>query len=134
MAEATLVDMQLQEGRRLIDRLAQEGVVVTAAAWVREAENGDWYLYLVTPLVEEAGGKRAAYHRVNEVIGALQENGFGMDPFAKKVIGPADPLAQDLIAHRAGRPGGPPTPFRGSRLGELAVDEAYIYPPPPSAA
>ena len=132
MAEATLVETQLKEGQRLIDRLTQEGVAVTAAAWVKESESGDWYLYLATPLVAEDGGKRPAYHRVNMVIREMQNEGFGMDPSAKKVIGPHDPIAQDLMANRDGRPGGPPTPFRGSRLGDLAVEEAYIYPPPPT--
>ncbi len=132
MAEATLVDGQLKEGQRLIDRLAREGVPVTAAAWVKESESGDWYLYLATPLVGEGGGKRAAYHRVNEVIRAMQQEGFGMDPFAKKVVGPNDPLARDLVAYRDGRPGGPATPFRGSRLGDLAIEEAYIYPRSPT--
>ncbi len=132
MAEATLVDMRLKEGQRLLDRLAQGGVVVIAAAWVNESESGDWYLYLATPLVGEGGGKRAAYHRVNEVIRAMQDEGFAMDPFAKKVIAPTDPIARDLVAHREGRPGGPPAAFRGSRLGDLAVEEAYIYPRPPT--
>jgi hypothetical protein len=132
MAEATLVNMQLTEGQRLIDRLAQNEVAVTAAAWVKESESGDWYLYLATPLVGEGGGKKAAYHRVNEVIREMQEEGFGMDPFAKKVIGPNDPIAKDLLTHRVGRPGGSPTTFRGNRLGDLAVEEAYIYPRPPA--
>jgi hypothetical protein len=132
MAEATLVDMELKEGQRLIDRLAQEGVVVTAAAWVKESESDDWYLYIVTPLVGEEGEKRTAYHRVNEVIREMQEEGFGMDPFAKKTIGPNDPIAKDLIAHREGRPGGSPIPFRGSRLGDLDIEEAYIYPRSPT--
>jgi hypothetical protein len=57
MGDATLVDMQLKEGQRLIDRLAQEGIAVTAAAWLKESESGDWYLYLATPLVSEGGGK-----------------------------------------------------------------------------
>jgi hypothetical protein len=105
---------------------------VTAAAWVKESESGDWYLYLATPLVTESGGKRPAYHRVNAVIRELQKEGFGMEPFAKKVIGPHDPLARDLVANRVGWPGGLPTPFRGSRLGNLAVEEAYIYPRPPT--
>jgi hypothetical protein len=106
---------------------------VTAAAWVKESESGDWYLYLVTPLVTESGGKKPAYHRVNAVIRELQKEGFGMDPFAKKVIGPHDPMARDLVAHRSGPPGGPPTPFRGSRLGGLQVEAAYIYPAPATA-
>jgi hypothetical protein len=132
MAQATLVEMQINEGQRLIDRLVQEGVDVTAAAWVKESESGDWYLYLVTPLVGADGATRPAYHRVNTVIREMQKEGFGMDPFAKKVIGPHDPIARDMVANRGGRPGGPPTPFRGSRLGDLGVEEAYIYPPPPT--
>lgn len=132
MAQATLVEMQLREGQRLIDRLVQAEVPVPAAAWVKESESGDWYLYLATPLVREGGRKRPAYHRVNTVIREMQKEGFGMDPFEKKVIGPHDPIAKDMVAHRRGRPAGPPTSFRGSRLGELAVEEAYIYPPPPT--
>ena len=132
MAQATLVEMQLQEGQRLIDRLIKEGVAVTAAAWVKETESGDWYLYLATPLVTEDGGKRPAYHRVNAVILEMQREGFAMDPIEKKVIGPHDPIAKDIVANRSSGPTGPPTPFRGSRLGDLAVDEAYIYPRPPT--
>ena len=56
----------------------------------------------------------------------MQKEGFGMDPFEKKVIGPHDPIAKDMVTNR-GRPGRPPTPFRGSRLGDLGVEEAYIY-------
>lgn len=130
MAQATLVEMQINEGQRLIDRLAQEGIAVTAAAWVKESDSGDWYLYLVTPLVGEDGATRPAYRRVNAVIREMQKEGFGMDPFEKKVIGPHDSIAKDMVANRGGRPGGPSTPFRGSRLGDLAVEEAYIYPPP----
>jgi hypothetical protein len=37
--------------------------------------------------------------------------------FAKKMIGPHDPIAADLVANRDGRPGGPPTPFRGAGSG-----------------
>src|SRR5438445_9734835 len=132
MAQATLVEMQLQEGQRLIDRLIKEGVAVTAAAWVKETESGDWYLYLATPLVTEDGGKRPAYHRVNAVILEMQREGFAMDPIEKKVIGPHDPIAKDIVANRSSGPTGPPTPFRGSRLGDLEVDEAYIYPRPPT--
>ncbi len=134
MAQATLVDLEIREGQRLIDRLVQAGVAVAAAAWVKESESGDWYLYLVTPLVPEGGGKKQAYHRVNAVIRELQKEGFGMDPFAKKVIGLHDPIARDMEANRNGRPGGPPRPFRGSQLGNLRIEEAYIYPRPATAS
>ena len=56
-------------------------------------------MYLATPLVTDDGGTTAAYHRVNEAIRELQKEGFGMDPFAKKVIGPHDPIAAGLVAN-----------------------------------
>jgi hypothetical protein len=130
MGEVTLVDTYLKEGQRLVDRLNQEGVAVVAAAWVKETESGDWYLYLATPLVTERGGKLAAYHRVNQVIRALEEEGFAMEPDAKKVVGLHDPMVRDMMANRQSRPGGRPVLFRGARLGDLAIEEAYIYPPP----
>jgi hypothetical protein len=129
MAQATLVGMQITEGQRLIERLPREGIPVTAAAWVKENDSGDWYLYIATPLVGEDGATRSAYGPVNTVLRKMQDEGFGLDFFDKKLLGPQDPVTRDIVAHRRGRPGGPPTPFRGAQLGDLAVDEAYIYPP-----
>jgi hypothetical protein len=130
MAQASLVETQIRDGETLLERLAHEGIAVNAAGWVKESENGDWYLYLATPLVGEDGARRPAYRGVNTVIRKMEEEGFGMDPFAIKVIGPHDPIARDMAAHREARPAGPPRRFRGNRLGELAFEEAYIYPPP----
>jgi hypothetical protein len=123
--------MQLVDGQTLIDRLTYEGIAVTAGAWVKESESGDWYLYLATPLVSADGGTRPAYRRINTVIRKMEKEGFGMDLLAIKVIGPHDPIATDMLAHRAG-PARTPTRFRGSRLGNLDIDEAYVYAPPPT--
>src|SRR5258706_9057638 len=125
MAQTALVEMQIREGQTLLERLAHEGITVTAASWVKESDTGDWYLYLATPLVGEDRATRAAYGRVNAVIRKMEEEGFRIDPFGKKLIGPHDPIARDMTAHRKARPGGAPTLFQGSRLGELYIDEAY---------
>jgi hypothetical protein len=129
MDQAALVEMQVRDGQRLVERLAREGVAVTAAAWVKETESGQWYLYLATPLVSEDGAKRAAYRRVNAVIREMQPEGFELDPFVIKVIRPHDPTATDILAHGGSRAGRTATWFQGSRLGALAVEAAYIYPP-----
>jgi hypothetical protein len=129
MDQGPLVAMQLEDGQRLLDRLAAEGVEVTAAFWAKESEYGEWYLYLVTPLVGENGVTRAAYRRVIAVTDALRRQGFEFDPFEVKAIGPSDPIAKAAVAARDRSPGRRLTRFRGSRLGELDVEEAYIYPP-----
>lgn len=130
MAQATLVEMQIKDGQRLLDQLTKEGVAIPAAGWVKENESGQWYFYIATPLVSKDGGKRPAYRRVNNVVREMQKEGFWIDPFEIKVIGPHDLIAKDMLAHRVSRPTRIPTRFEGARLGELAVDEAYIYPPP----
>lgn len=130
MDQATLVETQIQDGQRLLDRLTREGVAVTAACWVKESDSGDWYLYLATPLVGEDGATRAAYHQVNTVIRAMQTEGVWIE-LEKKVIAPHDPIARDVVAYRDLRPTRTGMWFRGSRLGELAVEAAYIYPTTP---
>jgi hypothetical protein len=121
--------MQIRDGQRLLERLSREGVAATAAAWVNESESGWWFLYLATPLVRKDGATTPAYGRLLEVIGEMEKEGFELDPFEIKVIGPHDPIARDIVAHR-GRLGALGSRwFRGARLGELAVEVAYLYPP-----
>jgi hypothetical protein len=128
MAQTSLVEMQIQQGQQLVDRLAVEGIPVTAAGWVKESESGAWFLYLATPLVGTDGAKKPAYSRVNAVIRDMQKEGIWLD-LEKKVIGLNNPIAKDMAAHRDSRlPARIPTWFRGARLGELPVEEAYIYP------
>ena len=136
MAQATLVEMQIRDAQRLIDRLVGEGIPVTAAGWLKETESGDWYLYLATPFVGPEEGKTAAYHRVNAVVRELQKGEFWVDPFEIKAIGPHDPVAKDMVAHRthaAHRGSRIPTRFGGYRLGDLPIEEAFIYPVPESS-
>lgn len=133
MAQTTLVEMQMSEAQRLIDRLNRDGVDVIAAAWVKEEESGDWYLYLATPLVTEDKGTPPAYRRLNSLVRAMQEEGFGLDPFEIKMIGPHNPTAQAIVANRGPRACGPPRRFAGARLGELAVEQAWIYPTRPAS-
>jgi len=128
MAQATLVEMQIDDGQRLIQELSKQGVVVSAAGWVRENESGQWYFYIATPLVSKEGGKRPAYKRVNSIIRELQEEGFWIDPFEIKLISPDDPITKDLMANRRSGSTRIPTRFNGARLGDLAIDEAFIYP------
>jgi hypothetical protein len=131
MDQRPLVEMQIAEGRHLLDRLAGEGVAVTAAGWVKESEGGPWFLYLVTPLVSEEGPKRPAYRRVNEVIRQMPQF-LWVHPMEIKVVGPDSSVGKamrDLIKRY---PGAPLIPYRDASLGGLSIEGAYIYPPSPA--
>lgn len=127
MDQGPLVELQIEDGRRLLDHLIAEGVPVTAAGWIKEAENGGWLLYIATPLVPEGGGRRAAYRRVNEVIRGMQEPWPYF--FAIRVIHPNHPIARAIAEIQGRYPGRRGIRYGGGSLGDLRVEGAYIYPP-----
>ena len=79
MDQVTLVDEQKKDGLKLAERLAQQGFEVTAAFWLRTSEDGQWFLYFASPVVDSEG-KREAYRRVLPVIRQMPQP-FWVDPF-----------------------------------------------------
>lgn len=128
------LDEQIRNGQKLIEQLNREGILVPAAAWVKECERWQWYLYLVTSLVGQDGATKRAYQRVTAVVRRLQGEGVWIDPFQLKVISPTDPAGEAIIAVGRQYRGGQVTAYGGASLGRLSIDGAYVYPPLPAGA
>jgi hypothetical protein len=127
MAEDTLVEMEIEDGKKLVEGLARAGFDVTAAFWVKTSEEGVWFLYIASREVDTRG-LPAAYR---EFHAAFKRIGGGwVDPFRVKLIGAGNPIALDVLAIRRRFAGRVPTRYRGPRLGHMSIDEAYIYPAP----
>ena len=56
MDQGPLVSEQIEDGKRLLQRLAEDGATITAACWLKESESGRWYLYVASSLVGKGGG------------------------------------------------------------------------------
>ena len=126
MDQSTLVDNQILDGRRFVERFAADGNLVQAAFWVKTAEEGIWFLYIVTDLVDREG-PAAAYRAVEASMQKLGESWVSSSEI--KVVGPGNPVARDLLATMARHPGRFSTRFGGKTLGSMAVEQIYIYPP-----
>jgi hypothetical protein len=131
MDQEILVREMIEEGKRLLERLVAEGVPVTAACWVKESENERWYLYIATPLVPEDGVTRQAYMRINTVLRQL-EGSFEFDPFRIRAFAASSPVAEAILALYKHHPRRGPIRYRDYRLGDVSVEDAYIYPPMPA--
>ena len=127
MAEIPLVSEQIDDGRRLIARLMQEGFRVTAAAWVKESNRPRWYLYLASPDADR-GGPREGYRDIAEAMEQMPPP-FSVGPFQVKLIGATDPVARAIEAFRDRFPGRNGMWFDGDMLGEREIDSAYVYGP-----
>lgn len=124
MDQVPLVNEQIEDARRLLECLAQEGFAVTAACWGIDDDADYWRLYLVSPVVE-ADGKRKAYLRTHAVIREMMKTGFCIDPYTIQLVRPSTPLAEAVLAAQRRNPGGPPVRYNGVSL-TVAIKQATV--------
>jgi hypothetical protein len=143
MGSDALVMDELDNGRKLIEQLIQDGFDIHLAFWVKETYAGQWFLYLASPMVESPG-PTAAYRLVLPIVDRMPE--LGIDPFSIKLVGLNDSMT--TAARKALRspasdhpPGTRPvrtnqgmSRYDGSSLGGVDIDGAFIYPPYQPAA
>lgn len=129
-----LVTDQIDDGKKFVAALVGAGFPVTASAWIKADGDGQWYLYIASPVVDKQGETKA-YRRIHPIIFNMPPP-FCVEPFGVKLIKTTSRLAKDLVAIREDHPGKYPAWFRGVGLGGLSIEGAYIYPvidAPPSA-
>jgi hypothetical protein len=129
----SLVKDLLDGGRRFLEELSRLAFEVTAAFWLKLSEDGKWYFYLVSPVVD-AEGLIQAYQRLHPLVRAMPQP-CSIDPLDITLIGPSNPIARDVLAFqaRAPRPRVSPFRWRGTWLGSKSIEGAYLYSLPVSA-
>ena len=125
MDTITLVDELIDDGRKLIDRLIKEKIPVLMACWVKPVEDDRWSLYIATPLVNEKGAG-PAYREVYRVLRSL--GNMWVTDSDISLVGRDDPITKDVLDIKRRFPGRMPTRSRRPQLGNLAVEETYVYP------
>jgi hypothetical protein len=131
MDSDALVEKGTNDGQKLITQLVHEGFDVTAAAWVKETEEGQWFLYVVSKEVDVAG-LRAAYRRAQTIMRQMSDP-LWIDRFELKLFSPASSVGTDLLdllhTYVTGKS---PVHSRRSKLGDVPIDELILYPSPSS--
>jgi hypothetical protein len=129
MDKGLLVDKPVALGQNLLVQLALDGFPIAVALWVKSGEEGLWRLYIASPRVDPAkpGGAYQALYASLSRLSAPK-----VDFSEIKLIPAGHPIARDAL-ELLGRcsEGYPIRLFKGS-LGDLVVEEAYIYPPRPA--
>jgi hypothetical protein len=126
MDSNTLVDQQVEDGRKLITTLRSEGFPVVAAGWLQESDGGQWFLYIASPEVD-ANGHKAAYGALNAIyrkIGPLW-----VRPLEIKLVGADHPVAKAVEDFSRRYPGPVSTRLSEGQLGGVPIDQALVYAP-----
>jgi hypothetical protein len=125
MDTETLVENQINDGQRLIDQLTRDEFEVLVAFWLKTREEGAWQLYIASPSVDmDKLGE--AYRKVYASLNRLEQS--WVSPSDLKLLNGTNPVAEDALRVRERYPGRSPTRFHGKRLGNISIEEAYIYP------
>ena len=125
MDQSPLVNEQIDAGQRLIQKF-NSYQPVQSAFWLREVDSAEWYLYIISPQIDDSNFDLA----YGEVIRLTSQSPSPwLDPFQVKVAGTNNPLAVavDKIQQKYQAP--LPTRLRNRMLGGIYVDEGYIYEP-----
>lgn len=128
MDSATLVEEFINDGQRLLDELRRHEFNVRAACWVKPVDEDRRTLYVATSLVDEQGLKDA-YRRFLEVFRSVQ--GIQFTTSEVNLIGAKDPITRDLLEFISNSYGGSSSFYRRDSLGNLFVDEVFVYSPNP---
>jgi hypothetical protein len=126
----TLVEDRIRDGRKLVEELARQGFDLTAALWLQASDDGKWRFYIVSSMVDDDGLTKA-YRKLHPLVRAMPQP-FWIDPLEIRLIGPTNPIAQDALAIHRRAPGPQVSPLRwgGTKLGNLIIEGAYLYPLP----
>ena len=130
MDQGPLVIEQIDEGAKLASAFDKR-TPLQAVFWLKESEDGEWFLYLASDQINDSNFDLA----YGEVVRLLRPgSNMWLDTFQVKVTGSDDPIAKAVLAIQQKYPGKLATRLRNRMLGGVSVDEVYIYPFPVSVA
>ena len=122
MANATLVDLDVEAGSKVISALEEERVQVQVALGAKLERYGDWRPYLASPIFDEVGTLDACTRLASALDGKFVFAAPTIavrpmsDPSIKNVrdtySSPEDPLGMRL---------------QGQSLGRSYVEDAFVY-------
>lgn len=124
MATATLVNSDIEIGRRIVGALTRAAIPVSVYLWAFIPQLQEWQFMIATPLVDSKG-PLAAYKDVNK---ALQKEGVFDDVPLRRIFlkSPRDPVLRSL--ERESR-SVPQEAFRivNESIAGNFVEDAYLY-------
>jgi hypothetical protein len=128
MVKTSLVESDIESGRRLLDELSKIDTqfLVRAAFWLFRPEALEWRLFIATPLVDEKGPARA-YTDVQGALRSLAEPSW-ISIQDISVVSPADKLVKVIKKAVHVPSGAKGVRLARTRVEDTYIEDAYVYP------
>ena len=126
MDQRYLVESQIDEGLGIAKALVAGGVDLIAAFWAYTEEYSRWTLYLVANASDEKAWVDI-FRKLGDTFPKDEDSWVSF--LDVSVLREKEPLAQLALDIQKKHPGPMATRSRRKSLGDLGVDEVYVYPP-----
>jgi hypothetical protein len=127
MVKTSLVESDIEDGRRLLDELKKidSHFLVRSAFWLYRSETFDWRLFIATPLVDQRG-PASAYTDVQGALRSLSSRPWiSMQDIS--VVSPNDKLVKLMNRAALIPKGASGVRFSRTRVDNTYIEDAYVY-------
>lgn len=125
MDKKTLVNIDIEEGKKLLEILDKSSIKITSAFWFYLTEIEEWRLMLATKLIEEVGPQKA-YTKLLENTNKHKET-IDIPLEAITLISPNDPLNLLLKSAIKTGPKISGVRFSGNVINGVLIKDSYLY-------
>ena len=124
MDKKTLVNIDIEEGKKVIDLLDRSGMQISSAFWLYLTEIQEWRLMLATPDIDTLGRKKT-YAKILELLNQHLES-IDMPLDAISIISPNQDLNKHLrTVMDKGK--GISGRFSGIVVNGTLIEDTYLY-------
>jgi hypothetical protein len=120
-----LVDESIEDGKSIVAELVRDGFDVTVAFWLKTGDEGLWFLYIGSTSVR-AMSLADAYRVVYNVVRRIPNVRVSISDI--KIVDADNPVAKHAVEIRDRHAARLSTRYKGKKLGDMDIEEAYIYP------
>lgn len=124
MDKAILVGPDIEEGKRLLEKIDQSDLKVTSAFWYYVSESEIYRLVIVTPFFEKHG-PRKTYEKIQKIL--RNNNDINLSLGTISVMGPNDHLNKILKAATNAIPEVSGVRLTGNAIHNTYIEDAYLY-------
>jgi hypothetical protein len=124
MGKAALVERDIEEGARLVDKLVASGEKVPVALWLYDSSREDWRLVLAVP--QMARGSREAYKFLDNVIKDIQPP-LHITLQDLTLVSPRADLVTSLLKEKRSARELSGRILPSMRIGDAYLEGAYLY-------
>ena len=124
MDKSTLVDKDINEGKKLIEAIDEAGITLQAALWFYLSESDEWRFMIALPVIDQTGPKKT-YKIIQSILSKMEPLGISLKDIS--IVSPNHNLIKVLKMVISTGPGIQGIRMKRNMVNNIFIEDIYIY-------